>query len=79
MIAKLSSSELPQPDSAGPKSPQGIVPNLFAFALSKVNPIKLSGGTVRVVDSSTFKNSTTIAVAGSTLFLNVLESQLNMY
>jgi hypothetical protein len=55
---------LPEPDSAAPTSPQGTVPNPFSFALSQVKPAQLAGGTVKVVDSSTFKVSTTIAAAG---------------
>ncbi|KAF8629623.1 hypothetical protein AX15_003359 [Amanita polypyramis BW_CC] len=54
---------LPEPDSAAPHSPQGTVDNPFSFALSKVKPTKLAGGTVKVVDSSTFIVSKTIAAA----------------
>ncbi|KAF8230591.1 oxalate oxidase [Tricholoma matsutake] len=60
-------AELPQPDSSAPTSPQGTAPNPFAFALSKVNPTNLTGGSVRIVDSTTFKISTTIAAAEVTV------------
>ncbi|KDQ24774.1 hypothetical protein PLEOSDRAFT_1078793 [Pleurotus ostreatus PC15] len=54
----------PPPDDAlAPTSPQGSVPDPFSFALSKVNATQLAGGTVKVVDSSTFKVSKTIAMA----------------
>ncbi|KIL65740.1 hypothetical protein M378DRAFT_76518 [Amanita muscaria Koide BX008] len=60
-------ASLPEPDSAAPISPQGTVPNPFSFALSQVKPIQLAGGTVKVVDSSTFKASLTIAAAEVTV------------
>jgi len=49
------------------KSPQGQVDNPFSFSFSKVKPTKLSGGAVKVVDSSTFKISKTIAAAEVTV------------
>jgi oxalate decarboxylase family bicupin protein len=58
---------LPAPDSDAPESPQGTVKNPYAFALSKVEPQKSSGGSVRIVDSTTFKVSTTIAAAEVTV------------
>ncbi|KAF9456571.1 oxalate decarboxylase [Collybia nuda] len=58
---------LPIEDSAGPKSPQGTVPDPFSFSFSKVKTNQLSGGTVKVVDSSTFKISKTIAAAEVTV------------
>ncbi|KAG6852813.1 hypothetical protein C0991_008968, partial [Blastosporella zonata] len=54
---------LPEPDSAGPVSPQGPVPDPFSFAFSKVKPTQLSGGTVKVVDTTTFAVAKTIAAA----------------
>ncbi|KAG9224973.1 hypothetical protein CCMSSC00406_0001876 [Pleurotus cornucopiae] len=58
----------PPPDDAlAPTSPQGSVPDPFSFALSKVNATQLAGGTVKVVDSSTFKVSKTIAMAEVTV------------
>ncbi|KAK2460171.1 hypothetical protein APHAL10511_007850 [Amanita phalloides] len=58
---------LPEPGSAAPKSPQGTVENPFSFAFSQVKPSQLAGGTVKVVDSTTFKASTTIAAAEVTI------------
>jgi len=59
-------SEPPTSDVA-PSDPQGQIPNPFSFPLSKVNATKLSGGTVKIVDSTTFKISTRIAVADVTV------------
>ncbi|KAF5379837.1 hypothetical protein D9615_005766 [Tricholomella constricta] len=56
-------AELPEPDNDAPKSPQGTVPEPFSFEFSKVKETKLSGGSVKVVDSTTFKISKTIAAA----------------
>jgi oxalate decarboxylase/phosphoglucose isomerase-like protein (cupin superfamily) len=50
-----------------PSDPQGQVPNPFSYPLSKVNATKLSGGTVKIVDSTIFKVSTRIAVADVTV------------
>ncbi|KAG6918423.1 hypothetical protein DXG01_014602 [Tephrocybe rancida] len=58
---------LPEPDSAGVVSPQGAVPDPFSFAFSQVKPTQLSGGTVKVVDSSTFAISKTISAAEVTV------------
>ncbi len=41
--------------------PDGTVPNPFSFKLMDMAPIKSSGGTVRIVDSRTFKASKNIA------------------
>ncbi|KAG6875585.1 hypothetical protein C0992_003215, partial [Termitomyces sp. T32_za158] len=54
---------LPGPDSSGVTSPQGTVPQPFTFAFSQVNATQLSGGSVKVVDSSTFPVSTTTSAA----------------
>ncbi|KAJ7578659.1 oxalate decarboxylase [Mycena floridula] len=61
------SSPPPSDNSNGVTSPQGSVPDPFSFALSKVNATQLSGGTVKIVDSSTFTVSTTIAAAEVTV------------
>lgn len=50
-----------------PSDPQGQIPNPFSYPLSKVNATKLNGGTVKIVDSTTFKVSTRIAVADVTV------------
>ena len=42
-------------------------PDNYTFLLSQVEPTKLNGGTIKVVDSRTFKVSTTIAVAEITV------------
>jgi len=57
----------PADNQVDPVSPQGAVPNPFSFSFSKVKPQQLNGGTVKVVDSSTFKISTTIAAAEVTV------------
>jgi hypothetical protein len=54
-------------DSSLPKSPQGLVDNPFSFAFSKMVPTKLNGGTVKIVDSRTFKISKKIAAAEVTV------------
>jgi len=59
-------SEPPTNDMA-PSDPQGQVPNPFSYPLSKVNATKLNGGTAKIVDSTTFKVSTRIAVADVTV------------
>lgn len=57
----------PTDDSSLPKSPQGLVDNPFSFAFSKVEPTKLNGGSVKIVDSRTFKISKEIAAAEVTV------------
>lgn len=57
----------PPTSSLAPSDPQGQVPNPFSFPLSIINATKLNGGTVKIVDSSTFKVSTKIAVADVTV------------
>ncbi|KXN82984.1 Oxalate decarboxylase OxdC [Leucoagaricus sp. SymC.cos] len=56
----------PETDNA-PSDPQGTVPNPFSFKFSQVKPTQLSGGSVKVVDSSTFKVSKTITAAEVTV------------
>lgn len=43
------------------------MPEPFSFQLSKINGTQLSGGSVKVVDSRTFKVSKTIAMAEVTV------------
>ncbi|KAJ6492488.1 oxalate decarboxylase [Mycena vitilis] len=57
----------PPIDAVAPTSPQGGVPNPYSFAMSKVNATKLPGGSVKIVDSSTFTVATTIAAAEVTV------------
>jgi oxalate decarboxylase family bicupin protein len=59
-------SEPPSTDVA-PSNPQGEVPNPFSFAWSKVNETKLPGGSIKIIDSTTFKVSTSIAAAEVTV------------
>ncbi|KAF8638235.1 hypothetical protein AX16_010533 [Volvariella volvacea WC 439] len=58
---------LPAPDSNAPQSPQGTVPEPFSFRLSQVPAAQHPGGTVKIVDSSTFKVSVAIAAAEVTV------------
>jgi oxalate decarboxylase family bicupin protein len=57
----------PKDDSALPKSPQGLVDSPFTFSFSQMQPTKLNGGSVKIVDSRTFAVSTTIAAAEVTV------------
>lgn len=59
-------SEPPNNDGA-PSDPQGQVPDPYSYPLSKVNATKFSGGTAKIVDSTTFKISKRIAVADVTV------------
>ncbi|KAH7928108.1 putative oxalate decarboxylase/oxidase [Leucogyrophana mollusca] len=55
---------VPPPDNQpAPSDPQGTAPSSFTFALSQVPETPLSGGSVKVVDSTTFPISQTIAAA----------------
>lgn len=47
--------------------PHGTVPSPFVFKLSQVKETKLDGGSVKVVDSTTFPVSIAIAVAEVTV------------
>ncbi|KAF5373547.1 hypothetical protein D9758_000849 [Tetrapyrgos nigripes] len=53
----------PPTTNTAPDSPQGQAPTPYVFQLSKMNATSLSGGTVKIVDSTIFPLSTTIAVA----------------
>lgn len=59
-------TEPPSTDVA-PSNPQGQVPNPLSFAWSKVQATTHPGGTVKIIDSTTFKISTTIAAAEVTV------------
>ena len=52
-------------------------PDNYTFLLSQVEPTKLKGGTMKVVDSRTFKVSTTIAVAEITVEVGGMRYVLN--
>ncbi|KIK54812.1 hypothetical protein GYMLUDRAFT_48365 [Collybiopsis luxurians FD-317 M1] len=60
-------STIPPDDQQAPISPQGTVPQSYAFSFSTVNATQLSGGSVKVVDSTNFPISTTISAAEVTI------------
>ncbi|TEB31500.1 oxalate decarboxylase [Coprinellus micaceus] len=60
-------AEVPADNQPAPTSPFGTVPDPFAFAFSNVSATQFSGGTAKIVDSSTFKISVTIAAAEVTV------------
>ena len=51
------------PESVAVKAPAGTVPDSFTYRLMQDNPIDCPGGRVRIVDSSKFRVSKTIAAA----------------
>ncbi|KAH7884814.1 putative oxalate decarboxylase/oxidase [Phlebopus sp. FC_14] len=57
----------PPDDEQVPQSPQGTVPNPFTYSLSKVPVTSLSGGAIKIVDSTVFTVSKTIAAAEVTI------------
>ncbi|KAK0213980.1 oxalate decarboxylase [Armillaria fumosa] len=57
----------PADNASAPESPQGTVPDPYSFALSKANATQLAGGSVKIVDSTTFTVSATIAMAEVTV------------
>ncbi|KAF5371097.1 hypothetical protein D9757_010813 [Collybiopsis confluens] len=60
-------STVPPDDQQAPVSPQGTIPQSFTFPLSTVNATQLSGGSVKIVDSTSFPAATTISVAEVTV------------
>ncbi|KAI0314754.1 oxalate decarboxylase [Amylostereum chailletii] len=60
-------AEVPSGDATPVSDPQGQVDSPFTFALSKLGAVPLSGGSVKVVDSTTFAISKTIAAAEVTV------------
>ncbi|KAJ3914555.1 oxalate decarboxylase [Lentinula edodes] len=60
-------SVVPPDDQQAPISPQGTIPQSYAFSLSSLNATQLSGGSVKIVDSTIFPISTTIAAAEVTV------------
>jgi oxalate decarboxylase/phosphoglucose isomerase-like protein (cupin superfamily) len=77
LITSCYSSGVPAADQKNPVSPYGTVPDSFSFELSKVKPLETSGGSVRIVDSTTFKVSTTIAAAEVTVEPGAMRWVLN--
>jgi len=57
----------PPTSHVAPSDPQGQVPDPLSYPLSQVNATKFSGGTAKIVDSTTFKVSKRIAVADVTV------------
>ncbi|TFK34609.1 oxalate decarboxylase [Crucibulum laeve] len=57
----------PSDNAAAPKSPQGTVPSPFSFEFSKVKATQHSGGTSKIVDTSSFPISKTITAAEITI------------
>lgn len=57
----------PGPDSDAPSSPQGGPPSPYTFKMSQMKANELQGGSVKIVDSSTFPVSKTIAAAEVTV------------
>ncbi|KAL4251438.1 RmlC-like cupin domain superfamily protein [Abortiporus biennis] len=57
----------PSDEAVAVSSPQGASPIPYTFKLSQVNATILSGGSVKVVDSTTFKISESIAAAEVTV------------
>ncbi|KAI0346207.1 oxalate decarboxylase [Trametopsis cervina] len=53
----------PPTSNVAPANPQGVATVPFSFKFSEVAPTPLDGGSVRIIDSTTFKISTTIAAA----------------
>jgi oxalate decarboxylase family bicupin protein len=60
-------SATPPTDAKPVDDPNGAPPEPFTFALSQVNGTKTSGGSVKVVDSTTFKVAKEIAMAEVTV------------
>ncbi|KAI0775274.1 oxalate decarboxylase [Trametes elegans] len=60
-------SEPPPDDQAVPKSPQGTIKNPFTFPLSQMKATPLSGGSVKIADSSIFPAATAISASEITV------------
>ncbi|VDC03051.1 unnamed protein product [Peniophora sp. CBMAI 1063] len=60
-------AEAPADNASAVSDPAGQVPNPYSFAMSQLPATPLSGGTVKIVDSTTFKVSTAIAAADVTV------------
>lgn len=57
----------PPTTDVAPPDPQGEIPNPFSFPWSKVNETKLPGGSIKIIDSTTFNVSISIAAAEVTV------------
>lgn len=58
---------VPADDQPAPVSPQGTVPQPFTFSFSSVNATQLSGGSIKIADSTTFPIATAISAAQVTV------------
>lgn len=67
ILLTLVLAEPPASNAKAVSDPQGTVPKAFSFALSQVKATTLNGGSVKIVDSTTFPISTTIAAAEVTV------------
>lgn len=63
---RLRTDPLPK-DTVAPASAQGISPTPYTFKASQLAATPLAGGSVKIVDSSNFNVSTTIAAAEVTV------------
>ncbi|EIM91694.1 uncharacterized protein STEHIDRAFT_182922 [Stereum hirsutum FP-91666 SS1] len=59
--------DAPDPNASASPDPQGEVPQAFSYPLSQVAPQNLNGGPVKIVDSTRFPISKTIAVVEFTI------------
>ncbi|KAE9404736.1 oxalate decarboxylase [Gymnopus androsaceus JB14] len=57
----------PPDNQQAPTSPQGTVPQSFTYSFSSLNATQLSGGSMKVVDSTNFPVATTISAAEVTV------------
>ncbi|KAI0784529.1 oxalate decarboxylase [Abortiporus biennis] len=60
-------SDTPPINNPSPTSPEGTTSQPYTYAFSQVQPTQHSGGTVKILDSRTFKVSTGISVADVTV------------
>jgi oxalate decarboxylase/phosphoglucose isomerase-like protein (cupin superfamily) len=60
-------TEPPAEDAVAVADPQGQVPEPFSFSMSSIVPTNLTGGSVKIVDSTVFNVSKQIAVAEVTV------------
>ncbi|THH00759.1 hypothetical protein EW026_g1832 [Hermanssonia centrifuga] len=60
-------STAPSPDATAVEDPQGQVPQPYTYSFSNVTATPLSGGSVKIADSTSFAISTQIAVAEVTV------------
>ena len=72
----------PSPDATAVQSPQGQVPQAFTYSLSSQKATPLSGGSIKIADTSVFPIATSISVAevtvepGAMRYVSTLSSAL---